>query len=137
MPPRRCPAVAVAAQDPPTRGGGSPAAGSDDPIFLQMAAPGQTIFAASGDSGAYKTGSSYPAYDIDITAVGGTVLSTNSSGAWAGETAWGRSGGCYAGSLSIPSWRVSAVNGANKGSTTLRNAPTSRGDSPRAPVAYA
>ena len=98
--------------------------GSDDPIFKQFAAQGQTVFAASGDSGAFTSSSSYPADDVNVTAVGGTDMTTASAGgAWASETAWSDSGGGYVGSQPIPSWQVAAINGTNHGSTTLRNVP--------------
>ena len=97
--------------------------GSDDPIFKQMAAQGQSIFVASGDGGAYKTSSDYPSEDVNVTAVGGTDLKTNSNGSWASETAWVDSGGGYVGSQPIPSWQKAAINGTNQGSTTLRNVP--------------
>ncbi len=97
--------------------------GSDDPIFKQMAAQGQTIFVASGDGGAFKSGSSYPSEDVNVTAVGGTDLTTGSNGSWASETAWVDSGGGYVGSQPIPSWQKAAINANNQGSTTLRNVP--------------
>lgn len=66
----------------------------------QAAAQGQTVFAASGDNGAYDAYSSgdstlagkvavdYPCSDPYVTCVGGTSLQTTTSGAYAGETAW-------------------------------------------------
>jgi subtilase family serine protease len=98
--------------------------GSDDPILKQLAAQGQTVFAASGDGGAFTSSSSYPADDVNVTAVGGTDLTTASAGgAWSSETAWSDSGGGYINSQPIPSWQVAAINSTNHGSTTLRNVP--------------
>ena len=98
--------------------------GSDDPILKQLAAQGQTVFAASGDSGAFTTSSSYPADDVNVTAVGGTDLTTASAGgAWSSETAWSDSGGGFVASQPIPSWQTAAINSTNHGSTTLRNVP--------------
>ena len=98
--------------------------GSDDPIFKQFAAQGQTVFAASGDSGAFTTSSSYPADDVNVTAVGGTDLTTaGAGGAWSSETAWSDSGGGFVASQPIPSWQKAAINSSNHGSTTLRNVP--------------
>ncbi len=97
--------------------------GSDDPIFKQMAAQGQTIFVASGDGGAYTSSSDYPSEDVNVTAVGGTDLATTSGGAWSSETAWVDSGGGYVGSQPIPSWQKAAINASNRGSSTLRNVP--------------
>lgn len=60
---------------------------------------GVAVFTASGDygdhpcQGSHKVGTVYPASDPYVTAVGGTHLSTASSGAYAGETAWPGSGG--------------------------------------------
>ncbi len=66
-------------------------------VFNQMIGEGWSLVAASGDGGA-TTGChptdyvSYPASDPDVTAVGGTSLSTG-QGYYGGETAW--SGGSY------------------------------------------
>ena len=67
---------------------------ADEPLFLQAAVQGQTIVAASGDSGSedcYVPSSSqdmslqvdYPASSAYVTAVGGTTLASNGS-----QTAW-------------------------------------------------
>jgi hypothetical protein len=68
-------------------------------VFNQMIGEGWSLVAASGDGGA-TTGChprlyvSYPASDPDVTAVGGTSLSTGQS-YYGGETAWsGGSPGC-------------------------------------------
>ncbi len=82
------------------------------------------MFAASGDSGAFTTSSSYPADDVNVTAVGGTDLTTaGAGGAWSSETAWSDSGGGFVASQPIPSWQKAAINSSNHGSTTLRNVP--------------
>ena len=110
--------------------GWSPAdPGSDDPIFKEFAAQGQNLFVASGDSGAYKKRSRFvfPADDQFVTSVGGTDLVTASpGGSWQSETAWADSGGGPSpDGIAIPSYQKSAgvISSANKGSTTLRNAP--------------
>jgi kumamolisin len=68
--------------------------------FAQLAAAGVSVFAASGDGGSnpnLNTGSfgannvlapEYPASDANVTGVGGTTLSFNSSFAATGEVAW-------------------------------------------------
>ncbi|MDD4891210.1 MAG: S53 family peptidase, partial [Phycisphaerae bacterium] len=62
---------------------------------------GVTFVVSSGDSGAYGGSSSttpsveYPAASPNVVAVGGTYLSTNSSGAYLGETAWGSGTSSY------------------------------------------
>ncbi len=62
---------------------------AENAIFLQMAAHGQTIYAAAGDSGAYDDSSSHslvvddPASQPYVVGVGGTRLTVNStSGAY-------------------------------------------------------
>jgi kumamolisin len=102
---------------------------SDDPIFKEFAAQGQNLFVASGDSGAYGRRSQdvYPADDAYVTSVGGTDLTTVSAGgAWKSETAWVDSGGGISpDNIAIPGYQKAAgvITTANKGSTTLRNAP--------------
>lgn len=64
-------------------------------IFQQFASQGQSIFAASGDSGAYDSGNSTlsvdsPANDPYITGVGGTSLNLSGS-SYTSESAWGNS----------------------------------------------
>jgi subtilase family serine protease len=51
---------------------------------------GVTFVAAAGDDGA---GAEWPSVSPNVVAVGGTTLSTTSSGAWGAETAWSGSGG--------------------------------------------
>jgi subtilase family serine protease len=101
---------------------------SDDPIFQELAAQGQSLVVASGDSGAYtsRTSDLYPADDAYSTAVGGTILTTASAGgAWKSEVAWAESGGGIAKGVPIPSYQKlpGVINSANKGSTVYRNLP--------------
>lgn len=102
---------------------------SDDPIFKEFAAQGQTLFVASGDSGAYTNGSGsvYPADDAYVTSVGGTDLTTTGpGGAWTSEAAWAySSGGISPNGVAIPSYQKTGgiITEANKGSGTLRNIP--------------
>ncbi len=112
----------------------------DDPIFEEMAAQGQSIFAASGDWGSYPDGEgAFPAEDGWVTAVGGTVLPAYTA-PWP-EVAWGTgsctgfcasSGGInpdgismldWSTASSLPNYQAGAVNAANGGSTSLRNVP--------------
>ena len=68
---------------------------AENAIFLQMAAHGQTIYAAAGDSGAYDD---YPYHSLVVddpasqpyvVGVGGTRLIVNSvSGAYSNESVW-------------------------------------------------
>lgn len=102
---------------------------SDDPIFQEFAAQGQTLFVASGDAGAYTgsnaTDESYPAEDVFVVAVGGTDLTTNGAGGpWLSETAWpDSSGGPSDNGFAIPSWQAGVANSLNAASTTVRNVP--------------
>ena len=102
---------------------------SDDPIFKEFAAQGQTLFVASGDNGAYSTASAnvYPADDAYVTSVGGTSLTTSSAGgSWMSESAWSySSGGISPDAIAIPSYQktTGVITRANKGSRTLRNSP--------------
>jgi subtilase family serine protease len=100
---------------------------TDDALFQELAAQGQSVFAASGDDGAFDPleDVSYPAEDAWLTAVGGTDLVTNSAGmGWNSEIAWTQSGGGVSpDGIPIPSWQAGVTNASNAGSTTLRNVP--------------
>ena len=102
-------------------------AASDDPIFQEFAAQGQSFVSASGDDGAFNSSNAYfPSVDPYVTQVGGTDLTTaGPGGAWAAETGWSHSGGGYLTGTPIPSWQQLAgvINSSNQGSTTLRNSP--------------
>lgn len=105
---------------------------TDDPIFQEMAAQGQSFFAASGDYGAYDLAFSpyfYPQEDAYITAVGGTHLITDgAAGAWVSESSWnddfaGSGGGISPDGIAIPSWQAGLATSSNGGSSTVRNVP--------------
>ena len=100
---------------------------SDDPIFQEFAAQGQTFVSASGDGGAYNSSTyDFPGVDPYVTEVGGTDLTTTGpGGAWSAETAWPQSGGGFVSGTPIPSWQqlMGVINSANMGSTSLRNSP--------------
>ncbi|MBS0585991.1 MAG: S53 family peptidase [Verrucomicrobia bacterium] len=105
-------------------------------IFLQMAAHGQTIYAAAGDSGAYDN------YDQDssrtlmvddpasqpyVIGVGGTRLAVNrTTGAYESESIWnnGLGNGAGGGGVSvvwpIPSWQANVATAYSK---SYRNVP--------------
>ncbi len=102
-------------------------------IFQQMAAQGQTIYAAAGDSGAYDNYPSLtlavddPASQPYVTAVGGTRLTVNpGSGAYSGESVWnngqgnGAGGGGVSAAWPLPSWQK---NVPTVYSNTHRNVP--------------
>ena len=99
---------------------------TDDPIFQEFAAQGQSVFAASGDFGGYNPGDTvYPAEDAYVTTVGGTDLVTNGpGGSWNSESAWiDSSGGIGLDGIPIPEWQAGVANSSNQGSTSLRNVP--------------
>lgn len=106
---------------------------AENAIFLQMAAHGQTIYAAAGDSGAYDNYPSMqlmvddPASQPYIVGVGGTTLSVNpQNGSYVGETVWndgfgsGAGGGGVSNYWPIPSWQA---NISTLFSKTKRNVP--------------
>ncbi|WP_322082022.1 protease pro-enzyme activation domain-containing protein [Burkholderia sp. BCC1972] len=88
-------------------------------LLLKLAvAQGQTFSVSSGDSGSVAYGCSgtsveYPASSPYVVAVGGTSLYTNANGSYAGETAWGDSGGGISVVEPIPAWQsnLSQLNG--------------------------
>jgi subtilase family serine protease len=102
-------------------------AASDDPIFQEFAAQGQSFVNASGDDGEFNSSTYYfPGVDPYVTQVGGTVLTTTGpGGAWSAETGWPQSGGGYVSGTPISIWQLSTgvINASNRGSTTLRNSP--------------
>jgi subtilase family serine protease len=100
---------------------------SDDPIFQEFAAQGQSFVSASGDQGAFNGSTySFPEVDPYVIQVGGTVLTTTGPGGpWSGETAWPQSGGGYIKGTPIPGWQQlkGVITSSNRGSKALRNSP--------------
>ncbi|GLQ51965.1 protease pro-enzyme activation domain-containing protein [Dyella flava] len=109
--------------------GGGDFGSSDDSIYKEFQAQGQTFVNASGDAGSYTTSNwAPPSLDPYITDVGATDLTTSGpGGSWESETAWSDSSGGYLSSAgySIPSYQQLAgvINSSNKGSTQYRNDP--------------
>ena len=100
---------------------------SDEPIFQEFAAQGQSFVSASGDEGGFN-GSTYAFPEVDpyVTQVGGTDLTTaGPRGGWSAETGWSQSGGGYVPGTPIPSWQQlkGVINSSNRGSKKLRNSP--------------
>lgn len=106
---------------------------AENAIFLQMAAHGQTIYAAAGDSGAYDDYPSKvlmvddPASQPYVVGVGGTRLTVNpANGAYANELVWndGLGNGAGGGGVStfwpLPSWQTNVSTVYSK---THRNVP--------------
>jgi len=107
---------------------------AENAIFLQMAAHGQTIYAAAGDSGAYDDYPGNSALVVDdpasqpyVVGVGGTKLTVNpGSGAYRNESVWndglgnGAGGGGISSVWKIPSWQKNVPTVFSK---TQRNVP--------------
>jgi subtilase family serine protease len=98
--------------------------------LLELAIQGQTVFDATGDTGALTGNNAadnylWPGDDDYLIAVGATDLTTTGpGGAWVSETAWSNSnGGPSDNGIPIPAWQVPVINSSNQGSTTLRNVP--------------
>ena len=98
-------------------------------LFAQAVAQGQTLFASSGDSGAAQPGctgdgalfaASTPASDPNVTGVGGTTLTADTStGAYMSETAWTEPFGC-----NPPAVAPSDVNCSGGGFSTVYGRPS-------------
>lgn len=103
---------------------------SENTIFKQMAAQGQSMYAAAGDSGAYDNGTtlsvSDPASQPYVVGVGGTQLNSTSA-VYGNEVVWDNGSGSAGGGgisvvWSLPSWQTNLrVSGTVSG--TMRNVP--------------
>jgi subtilase family serine protease len=101
----------------------SPPPSTMNQVLQQMAAQGQSVFQASGDSGFEATPFGWMD-NANLTLVGGAVLTTSGAGgAYASETGWSGSGGIISPNFSIPTWQQGIDMTANQGSTTQRNGP--------------
>jgi subtilase family serine protease len=99
-----------------------------DPIMKELAAQGQSVFVATGDSGSNTPGPvTWPSDDPYVTAVGGTDLATKSAGGpWAFESGWvGSAGMPSKNGVPIPGYQSQpgVIDKSNNGSTKLRNIP--------------
>ncbi len=96
---------------------------SDDQILQLAVAQGQTFSVSSGDSGSSECGSppgssagaSYPSSSPYAIAVGGTTLSTDSNGNYAGEIVWSGTGGSPSLIEAKPSWQNGVITGLYRG----------------------
>ena len=99
---------------------------AENQLFAIMASQGQTLVAASGDSGAYDDGTRLsvddPASQPFVLGVGGTSLYVNTDGSYHSETSWLQwfsknpislygGGGGVSSVWQIPSWQIPAVSG--------------------------
>jgi subtilase family serine protease len=112
---------------------------SEDQIFAQAASQGMSLFAASGDNGAFDCGTSQlavdnPADDPNITGTGGTRLNLTGSNTYSSESAWSNSGNATGtgGGLSTvfarPSWQT-GPGVQNSSSNGKRQVPDVASDS--------
>jgi kumamolisin len=104
---------------------------TDDPLFQEMAAQGQTFLTASGDFSSLQASGPWPEEDANLTGVGGTDLVTaGPGGAWASETGWEDSAGgpSLDHTITIESYQAPFITKKNKGSHKLRNVPDIAGD---------
>jgi subtilase family serine protease len=104
-------------------------------IFQQMAAQGQSMFAAAGDNGSEDCQSGTflnslavddPASQPYVTAVGGTTLTVNSANAYSGESVWNeyyRSGGAGGGGVSAVWPKPAYQHGPGIDFNTFRRVP--------------
>lgn len=117
-------------------------ANAERSAFDQADALGESVFVASGDSGAYEcltenwgappssqyVGVSSPASMPGVTAVGGTRLSVNPNGSWYAEQVWeepaatGGTGGGVSGYFERPSWQR-GPGLQNTNGTAMRKVP--------------
>jgi subtilase family serine protease len=112
---------------------------SEAPIFQQMAAQGQSVYAAAGDNGAYDDGNNPTTLLVDdpasqpwVVGVGGTKLTADTTtGAYTSETSWANfgttphegGGGGISSVWSIPSFQSGLGTAANGGSAAMRMVP--------------
>ncbi|HTT98362.1 MAG TPA: S53 family peptidase [Rhizomicrobium sp.] len=99
---------------------------TEDPIYLEMAAQGQTVLIASGDDSSLKASGQWPEEDANLVAVGGTDLVTNGpGGAWVSESGWNASGGgpSLDKHIGIEPYQLPFITRKNGGSKKLRNVP--------------
>lgn len=103
-----------------------------EPYFTEFSAQGQNLFVASGDDGSWPNtlAEYYPQEDPNVTAVGGTHLTTTGAGgAWVSETAWdysasaSSSGGISPDNLPIPAYQQLSGFSCSGCSTAYRNVP--------------
>jgi kumamolisin len=94
---------------------------SENQVFQRMAIQGQSMFAASGDSGAYGAGGTLvydPPAQPNLTSVGGTSLSGTLQAPV--ETAWSGSGGGLSSFWPLPTYQTGLAGVASQ---QFRNVP--------------
>ena len=99
---------------------------TEEKLYVELVAQGQSFFVASGDGGAYADTVEIfsPTDNPDIVCVGGTSLSTaRPGGPWSSEISWNGSGGGISQTFGAPSWQAGISNQKNQGSSSYRNFP--------------
>jgi len=99
---------------------------TEDALYQEMAAQGQSYLTASGDFSSLIDSGPWPEEDANITGVGGTDLLTNGpAGPYQSETGWDDSAGgpSVDTSITIEPYQKPFINKKNDGSKTLRNVP--------------
>ena len=101
---------------------------SEHNLFRQMAAQGQSLFSAAGDTGAWDTRQRVavvdPAIQPYVVAVGGTQLRADGDGNFGDEHAWTGSGGGVSSHWPLPAYQQQMVQeGRQAASGERRNAP--------------
>lgn len=97
---------------------------TEDAIYQEMAAQGQSLFIASGDFSSLKKSGPWPEEDANVIAVGGTDLKTHGpGGSWKAESAWKYSaaGPSLDHNILIEAYQLPYINKKNQGSTKCRN----------------
>jgi xanthomonalisin len=103
----------------------------DDSLFKEMAVQGQTFLTASGDYSSLQRSGPWPEEDANLTAVGGTDLTTRGPGGdWLRERGWAGSAGgpSLLHKTPIESYQLPFINPSNGGSLIVRNVPDIAGD---------
>ena len=118
-------------------------ASAEDNLFKEAAAEGMSIISASGDDGSEDCFPTPPTLQVDdpasqpfVTGVGGTSLTTNTTGARASETVWndgtnvGASGGGVSSFWPMPSYQSGAPGFLHviNGNSTGANCNATSGD---------
>jgi kumamolisin len=105
---------------------------TDDALFKEMAAQGQTFLTASGDYSSLRRSGPWPEEDVNLTGVGGTDLVTDGpGGAWISESGWKYSAGgpSLDRSILIAPYQWGFVTAGNRASHRVRNVPDVAGQS--------
>ncbi|HWA88674.1 MAG TPA: S53 family peptidase [Rhizomicrobium sp.] len=97
---------------------------TEDAIYQEMAAQGQSYFTASGDFSTLQDSGPWPEEDANIIAVGGTDLVTDGAGGpWKSEPGWADSaaGPSLDHNITIEPYQLPYINKRNLGDKTYRN----------------